>query len=248
MSGHSKWAKIKRKKGANDAKKGAQFSKLIKEITVAARMGRGDPEGNHRLRRAIDTARAGSMPLDNIERAVKKGTGELEGVHYEEITYEGYGPGGVALMIESVTDNKTRTVSDLRNLLSKKGGHLGETGSVGWIFKKQGYLSYSKTGLTEDKIMEVALEAGAADIVDGEEEWEVYCEPQNFDEVRKKIEKAGLKAQDAEISMIPQNTIKLGLADAQKTIDLMDSLDENDDIQKVYSNFDIPPEIMEKIV
>src|SRR3989338_6180039 len=220
MSGHSKWATIKRKKGAADAKRGQMFTKLIKEITVAARAGGGDPGGNPRLRTAIASARASSMPNDNIDRAIKKGTGELEGVNYEEISYEGYGPKGVALMIDSLTDNKNRTVAELRNLLSKRGGNLGESGSVGWMFHKKGFLSFDKKSIPEDKIMEAALEAGAEDITDTEETWDVTCAPTDFEKVKEAL--ASFKPLHAEISMIPQNRVELADAtDAQKMLNLM---------------------------
>jgi len=247
MSGHSKWATIKRKKGAADAKRGAMFTKLIKEITVAARMGGGDPGGNPRLRTAIDKARGSSMPNDNIERAIKKGTGELEGVSYEEMVYEGYGPAGVAVMIESLTDNKNRTVSELRNIFSKGGGNLGESGSVNWMFDKKGLISFDKAGLAEDKIMEAALEAGAEDIKDSEVQWDVLTAPADFDSVKAALDKAGFKPLSAEVSLIPKNTITLNEVDAQKMLKLMDTLEDHDDVQKVSANFDIPADVMEKI-
>ncbi len=247
MSGHSKWATIKRKKGANDAKRGAMFTKFIKEITVAARMGGGDPNGNPRLRTAIDKARSNSMPMDNIERAIKKGTGELEGVSYEEMVYEGYGPSGVAIIIESLTDNKNRTVSEIRNIFSKNGGNMGESGSVAWMFEKKGVISFDKTGLSEEKIMEAALEAGAEDIKDSDVQWDVVTAPNDFDSVKAALEKAGFKPTVSEVSLTPKNTIELGEVDAQKTLKLMDLFEEHDDVQKVTANFDISMEIMEKI-
>ena len=246
MSGHSKWATIKRKKGATDAKRGQMFTKLIKEITVAARAGGGDPNGNPRLRTAIASARASSMPNDNIDRAIKKGTGELEGVNYEEVSYEGYGPKGVALMIDSLTDNKNRTVAEIRNLLSKKGGNLGESGSVAWVFHKKGFLSFDKKSIPEDKIMEAALDAGAEDITDTEETWDVTCAPADFEKVKGALQ--AFKPLHAEISRIPQNTVELTeLSDAQKMLNLMEALEEHDDVQKVYANFDIPAAILEKV-
>ncbi|HBF12217.1 MAG TPA: YebC/PmpR family DNA-binding transcriptional regulator [Deltaproteobacteria bacterium] len=247
MSGHSKWATIKRKKGATDAKRGQLFTKLIKEITVAARMGGDDPNGNPRLRTAIAGARSQSMPNDNIERAIKKGTGELEGVNYEEIMYEGYGPAGVALIIESLTDNKNRTVSEIRNILSKKGGNLGEAGSVSWGFKKKGILSFDKKTISEEKLMETALEAGAEDIKDADDTFDVETDPQHFEKVKEALAKAGLNPTHAEIAMIPENTIKLNLEEATKMLALMEALEDHDDIQKVYANFDIPADVMEKI-
>lgn len=245
MSGHSKWATIKRKKGAADARRGQLFTKLIKELTVAARIGGGDPNGNPRLRSAIATARAGSMPGDNIERAIKKGTGELEGVSYEEVTYEGYGPGGVAIIIESLTDNKNRTVAELRNIFSKRGGNLGESGSVGWMFHKKGLLSFDKKTVTEEKLMEAALEAGAEDIKDSGDTWDVITTPADFEAVRDALK--SFNPIHAEISMIPQNTVELSRPDAEKMLKLMEVIEEHDDVQKVYANFDIPTDIIEQL-
>lgn len=246
MSGHSKWATIKRKKGATDAKRGQLFTKLIKELTIAARMGGGDPDGNPRLRTAIATARSSSMPGDNIERAIKKGTGELEGVHYEEVHYEGYGPAGVALVIEAVTDNKNRTVAELRNLLSKKGGNLGEAGCVNWMFHKKGLITFDKS-VTEEKLMEAAMEAGAEDIRKIDDGWEVLTAPADFETTKEALTKAALKPILSEISMIPQNTIQLSQGDAEKMLKLMEALEDHDDVQKVYANFDISSDVMEHI-
>lgn len=247
MSGHSKWATIKRKKGAADAKRGQLFTKLIKEITVAARMGGGDPNGNPRLRTAILTARGNSMPNDNIDRAIKKGTGELEGVSYEEVTYEGYGPAGVAVLVDSLTDNKNRTVADLRNIFSKRGGNLGETGCVGWMFHKKGLITFDKKAVSEDKLMESGLDAGAEDIRDAGDSWEVLTDPAAFESVREALTKTGLTPLHAELSMVPQNTVELNEADADKVLKLIEALEENDDVQKVHANFDISNEIMEKL-
>ncbi|MBI2338915.1 MAG: YebC/PmpR family DNA-binding transcriptional regulator [Deltaproteobacteria bacterium] len=248
MSGHSKWATIKRKKGAADAKRGQLFTKLIKEITVAARAGGGDPSGNPRLRTAIAIAKAGSMPGDNIERAIKKGTGELEGVNYEEVTYEGYGPAGVAMLVTSLTDNKNRTVAEIRNLFSKNGGNMGESGSVGWMFEKKGVLNFDKKTVIEDKLMEAALDAGAEDIQDAEDSWDVVTSPADFEKVKEALEKAAFKPLSAEISMIPKNTIRIEAEDtAAKMLRLMEALEEHDDVQKVYANFDIPAQILEKL-
>ena len=244
MSGHSKWSTIKRKKGAADAKRGQLFTKIIKEITVAARMGGGDPGGNPRLRLAIEKAREGRMPGDNIERAIKRGTGELEGVNYEEITYEGYGPSGVALMISSLTDNKTRTVAEIRNIFTKKGGNLGETGSVGWIFDKKGVITFEKQQVSEDMLMEIGLNAGAEDIKDNGDSWDVITEPASFETVKQALEKENLIPVASEISMIPKTTVSLGKEDAEKMLKLMEALEEHDDIQNVYANFDIPEDIM----
>lgn len=248
MSGHSKWATIKRKKGAADAKRGQLFTKLIKEITVAARMGGGDVHGNPRLRTAITTAKANSMPGDNIDRAIKKGTGELEGVTYEEVTYEGYAPSGVAVILQSLTDNKNRTVAEIRNIFSKHGGNMGEAGSVGWMFDKKGLINFDKKTTTEEKLMEAALEAGAEDIRDAEVTWDVITTPADFEKVREALEKAGFKASMAELTLIPKNTIQITDAnEAQKVLKLMDLLEEHDDVQKTYANFDIPAEILEKL-
>lgn len=247
MSGHSKWATIKRKKGAADAKRGQVFTKLIKAITVAARMGGGDPNGNPRLRKAVDDAKAQSMPMDNIQRAIKKGTGELEGVTYEEILYEAYGPAGVAILIEVLTDNKNRTVAEIRHVLGKNGGNMGESGSVGWIFQKKGLLTFDGSKVSEDRLMEVALEAGAEDVKSVDGSFEVVCEPNDFDGVKTALEKASLTPTSAEVTMVPQNTIPLGEADAEKMLRLMEALEDHDDVQKVYSNFDIPDSIMEKM-
>jgi len=247
MSGHSKWATIKRKKGAADAKRGQVFTKLIKAITVAAKMGGGDAGGNPRLRKAIDDAKAQSMPMDNIQRAIKKGTGELEGVHYEDIIYEAYGPAGVAIMIESLTDNKNRTVSELRNILGKSGGNMGESGSVGWVFEKKGVFYFDKAKYTEDQLMEVALDAGADDVQVGENDIQISCDPASFDGVKAALEKAKLSPTSSEVGMIPKNYVKLGGDDAAKMLRLMDALEEHDDVQKVYANFDIPDDVMENL-
>lgn len=247
MSGHSKWSTIKRKKGAADAKRGQLFTKLIREITVAARTGGGDASGNPRLRSALATARANSLPGDNIQKAIKRGTGELEGVHYEEATYEGYGPAGVAMLVQSLTDNKTRTVADLRNIFSKKGGNLGESGCVGWMFEKKGLITIDKKQISEEQLMEKALEAGADDVQDGDDTWEVYTTAADFDRVKETLEKQNLKPVQAEIAMIPKNTVKVGEVDAQKILHLMEALEDNDDVQKVFANFDIPEEILAKL-
>src|SRR5215203_5820083 len=207
MSGHSKWHSIKHKKGALDAKRGKLFTKFIKEITVAARSGGGDPEGNARLRKAILDAKAGNMPNDTIERAIRRGTGEEEGVNYEEITYEGYGPSGVALLIESMTDNRNRTVAEIRHIFSKNGGNLGESGSVGWMFDKKGYIVVDKTAKSEEELFELTIEAGADDLRDDVDNFEIFTAPENFDAVNEAVKTAGIEPQAAEISMIPQNYI-----------------------------------------
>ena len=247
MSGHSKWATIKRKKGAEDARRGNIFTKLIREISVAAKNGGGDPAINPRLRTAVDKARAANMPQDNVIRAIKKGTGELEGATYEEHTYEGYGPGGVALMFSVLTDNKNRTISEIRNLLTKNGGNMGEAGCVSWVFSKKGVLRFDKKQTSEDQLMEVALEAGAEDMKGEEDTFDVLTDPSNFESVKKALDAKGLKPIEAEVTMIPQNEIRLVGPDAEKMLKLMEALEDHDDVQNVYANFDIPKEEMEKI-
>jgi len=244
MSGHSKWSTIKHKKGAADAKRGKIFTKLIKEITVAARMGGGDPEANPRLRKAINDAKAQNMPKDNLERAIKKGTGDLEGVEYEELTYEGYGPGGVAVLVECLTDNKNRTVADVRYIFSKSGGNIGTDGCVSWMFDKKGLISVDKESADEDTLMEIALEAGAEDVKDEGDCFEVITDPADFDTVKEAIEAASIKYQVAEVTMIPQTQTRVEGKDAEQMIKFMDAMDDCDDIQKFYSNAEIPDEIM----
>jgi YebC/PmpR family DNA-binding regulatory protein len=246
MSGHSKWHTIKHKKGALDAKRGKIFTKLIKEITVAARTGgSGDVDANARLRKAVTDAKAQNMPNDTIDRAIKRGTGELEGVNYEEITYEGYGIGGVAVLVETMTDNRNRTVAELRHLFSKNGGNLGEAGSVAWIFDKKGYIVVDKEAKPEDELFELVIEAGADDLQDEGDVFEIYTAPENFDAVLDAVKAAGIEPQVAEISMVPQNHIKLEGADAQKMLKLYEAIDDNDDVQKVHANFDIDESEME---
>jgi YebC/PmpR family DNA-binding regulatory protein len=248
MSGHSKWSTIKRKKGAIDSARGKVFTKLIKEITLAARLGGGDIEGNARLRSAVLAAKEENMPKDNIERAIKKGTGELAGgAAYEETTYEGYGPGGVAVLIDVMTDNKNRTVAEIRHILSKHGGNLGENGCVGWMFDKKGSIVFEKRAVAEDELMEVALEAGAEDVRDQENEWEVITDPTAFDAVKKVIDLKGWKYLEAQVGKIPQNTVKLEANKAEQMLKLMEKLEDNDDVQNVYANFDIPDDVMEKL-
>ncbi len=249
MSGHSKWSTIKRKKGAIDSARGKLFTKLIKEITLAARLGGGDIEGNARLRTAVLAAKEVNMPKDNIERAIKKGTGELDGgAAYEEVTYEGYGPGGVAVIVEVMTDNKNRTVAEIRHILSKHGGNLGENGCVAWMFDKKGSIVLDKKTVSEDELMEVALEAGADDVRDQESEWEVITDPLAFEGVRKAIESKGWKSLEAKVGLIPQNTVKIEVpTKAEQMLRLMEKLEDNDDVQNVYANFDISDEVMEKI-
>ncbi len=239
MSGHSKWASIKHKKGALDAKRGKLFTKFIKEITVAARSGGGDPDGNARLRKAIADAKAGNMSNETIERATRRGTGEEAGVHYDEITYEGYGPGGVALLIESMTDNRNRTVAEIRHLLAKNGGNLGEAGSVGWMFKKKGYIVVDKAAKPEDELFELAIEAGADDLRDDEDNFEIITSPDNFESVLSAVKSAGIVPQVAEVEMMPQTYIKLEGQEARQMLKLMEALEDHDDVQKVSANFDI---------
>src|SRR6266513_4849117 len=245
MSGHSKWHSIKHKKGALDAKRGKLFTKFIKEITVAARSGGGDPDGNARLRKAILDAKAGNMPNDTIERAVRRGTGEEEGVNYEEITYEGYGPGGVALLIESVTDNRTRTVAEIRHIFSKNGGNLGEAGSVAWMFQKKGFIIVDKSAGDEEKMMELALEAGAEDVAGDQETWEVITSPEDFNAVLDAVRAAGIEPLSSDVSMRPTNSVQVTGATAQQVLRLMEALEDNEDVSNVSANFDIPAEEME---
>lgn len=248
MSGHSKWSTIKRKKGAVDAKRGAMFTRLIKEITMAAREGGGDPEGNPRLRSAIVTAKAENMPKDNIERAIKKGTGEIEGVVYDEITYEGYGPGGVAILVNSMTDNKNRTVAEIRYFFSKSGGNLGETGCVSWMFSKKGSMIVDANSVDEEKLMELALEAGAEDVIAEENEFQVLTAPDDFTSVKETLEAEGITFVQAEVSMIPTTTIEITDEKvARQLLKLMERLEEFEDVQSVSSNFDISDELMEQI-
>ncbi len=247
MSGHNKWSTIKHKKGAADAKRGKLFSKIIKEITIAARMGGGDPEGNPRLRTALALAKGGNMPKENVERAIKRGTGEMEGVNYEEITYEGYGPGGAAVLVEAVTDNKNRTVAEVRHIFDKYNGNLGETGCVGWIFEKKGVIELPIQNLTEDDVMELALEAGAQDVIVDADMFEITTEPADFETVRKAVEDKGWKIESSEVTMIPQNSVKLDGKKAEQMLKMMDALDDNDDLQRVFANFDISDEEMERI-
>ncbi|MBN1847383.1 MAG: YebC/PmpR family DNA-binding transcriptional regulator [Deltaproteobacteria bacterium] len=247
MSGHSKWSSIKHKKGAADAKRGKIFTKLIKEITVAARMGGGDPDGNPRLRSAIQAARSENMPKDNIERAIKKGTGELEGTSYEEANYEGYGPGGVAILIDCLTDNKKRTVAEIKYILDRHGGNLGEPGCVAWIFEKKGSIIFERDQVDEEKLLNTALEAGAEDVKEEETEFEVVMNPTDFETVKKAFDEQGLTYSVAEIDMIPKNTVKLEGRKAEQMLSLMENLEDNDDVNHVYANFDISDEVMEAI-
>lgn len=247
MSGHSKWSQIKHKKSKEDAKRGRIFTKLIREIIVAARMGGGNPEANARLRAAIAAAKAVNMPKENIERAIKKGTGELEGEVLEEYVLEGYGPGGVAVMVRGTTDNRNRTIAELRRIFSKHGGSLGETGCVSWLFERKGVFVFSKKDVDEDRLFEKALEFGADDIKDMEEDgtFEVYTDPLRFEEIKRKFDEEGIKYTFCEISMIPQTTVRLEGKEAEQMIKLMNALEECDDIQDVYANFNIASDVLE---
>ncbi|HFQ81665.1 MAG TPA: YebC/PmpR family DNA-binding transcriptional regulator [Desulfobacterales bacterium] len=248
MSGHSKWSTIKRKKGAADAKRGKIFTRLIKEITVAARMGGGDPDGNPRLRSAIAAAKSENMPKDNIERGIKKGTGDLEGAMYEEIIYEGYAPGGVAVLVECLTDNKNRTVADVRYCFSKNGGNMAESGCVSFLFDQKGMIQVESSSTTEDELMDLALEAGADDVVEDGEVFQVLTEPGDFNDVREALEKSGVKIVEASITMLPQTSVDITEEKvAARIIRLMDALEDNEDVQNVYANFDIDDAIMESL-
>jgi YebC/PmpR family DNA-binding regulatory protein len=248
MSGHSKWSTIKHKKKAADAKRGKIFTKLIKEITVAARMGgSGDPDANPRLRSAILAAKAENMPKENMERAIKKGTGELEGVNYEESVYEGYGPGGAAVLVESLTDNKNRAVADIRHIFSKNGGNLGENGCVAWMFEKKGYINVEKSVVDEEQLMEVALDAGAEDVREDGEAFEVISAPEDFEPVKTAIEENEIPFEVAEVTMLPQSTSNLEGKEAEQMVRLMEMLDDCEDVQKVYTNADIPEEVLNNV-
>ncbi|MFH2036693.1 MAG: YebC/PmpR family DNA-binding transcriptional regulator [Candidatus Zixiibacteriota bacterium] len=247
MSGHSKWATIKRKKGKADAERGRMFTRLIKEITVAARNG-GDPDSNPRLRTAIAIAKGANMPADNIKKAIQKGTGELPGVTYEEITYEGYGPAGVAVFLECLTDNKNRTVAEVRHLFSKYNGNLGENGCVAWMFDKQGIITVESTVSDEETLMEIALEAGASDMKLEGDVYEIITAPNDLEIVRSAIEEKSIPMTSAETAMVPQNTIKLNEKQAESMLKLYEALEENDDVQNVYANFDIDEKTMNKIL
>jgi YebC/PmpR family DNA-binding regulatory protein len=246
MSGHSKWKTNKAKKMAQDAKKGAMYTKIIKEITVAAREGGGNPETNPRLRTAITRAREINMPSDNIKTAIKRGTGELPGVSYETVIYEAYGPAGIAILIEALTDNKNRTTAELRNILSKKGGNMAGSGSVSWMFTKKGYILIDKSQAREEELMSIVLDAGAEDFKSSEKSYEVFTSIQDFEKVKQALQEKGIKWFDAELTMIPSSTIRLVGNDAKQVLALMDFLEDHDDVQNVYANFDIPDEILEE--
>lgn len=249
MAGHSRWANIKHKKAREDARRGKVFTKLLREVTVSARLGGGDPTSNPRLRTAIEKARDGNVPGENIERAIKKGTGELEGTHYDEYFYEGYGPGGVAVLVAVMTDNRNRTVSDVRRVFSKCGGRLGESGSVAWMFDKKGMFTFDMVSISEDRLVEAALEAGAEDVVTNQEDrlYEVYTNPADFHKVKDAFDKKGLKYTLGEVGMVPKTTVRVEGGVAQQVLRLMEELEELDDVQEVYANFDIPAQEMEKV-
>ena len=247
MSGHSKWSTIKRKKGALDAKRGKIFTKLIKEITVAARLGGGDPDGNPRLRTAIQAGKSANMPQDNVTRAIAKGTGDIEGVSYEEISYEAYGPGGVALIIRTLTDNRNRTGSEVRNLITKHGGNLAEPNAVSWIFEMKGFFLIPIEAIEEEALMDLILEAGAEDMETIEDHFEVQTAPESFEELRAALEKKQIPTEAAEVTLIPKTTVKLEGRGAEQMIRLMEILEDHDDVQNVYANFDISEEEMTKV-
>ncbi len=244
MAGHSKWAQIKRKKAVTDARRGQLFSRLLKEITVSARLGGGDPGGNPRLRAAIQDAKTSNVPNDNIDRAIKRGTGELEGVTLEEVVYEGYGPGGAAVLIEAVTDNKNRTVAEIRHLFSKHGGNLGENGCVAWMFEKRGYLAIPREALAEEQFMNLAIELEADDISIEDETFEIYTSPESFAAVRDELEERGVPLVSQEIAMLPQSYVELDGRQAAQTLRLMEALEEQDDVQSVWANFDIDADVL----
>jgi len=244
MSGHSKWSTIKRKKGKADAARGKVFSKLIKEITISAREGGGDPEANSRLRTAIATAKAANMPAQNIDKAIKRGTGELPGVSIEEISYEGYGPGGVAMLVDCVTDNRNRTTADLRRAFSKHGGNMGSAGCVAWIFSPKGVILVDRSRADEDTILSIALDAGAEDVRTDQNTYEILTELSSFEGVKKALESKGIGYSSAERTKVPQTTVKLSGKQAEQMLKLMESIEELDDVQDVYANFDIPEEVM----
>ncbi|HEX9982243.1 MAG TPA: YebC/PmpR family DNA-binding transcriptional regulator [Thermoanaerobaculia bacterium] len=246
MSGHSKWSTIKHKKGAADAKRGKVFTRIIKEMTIAARLGGGDPDGNPRLRAAVAEAKANNMPKDNMDRAIKRGTGEIEGAMYEEVTYEGYGPSGVAIMVEALTDNGNRTTPEIRRIFEKNGGNLGTPGSVRFQFEKKGYFAVEKSAVAEDKLMEIALEAGADDLqTEDADAYEIYTTPDNFEAVRQALEAAKIPTVEAKLGMIPSIYVATDESAAKQVMRLLEMLDDHDDVQNVWSNFDIPAEMME---
>jgi len=247
MSGHSKWATIKHKKGALDAKRGKIFTRLIKEITMAAKSGGGDPDSNPRLRGAVAAAKAENMPQDNIKRAIQRGTGELPGATYEEITFEGYGPGGVAVLVDVTTDNRNRTVSEIRHVFGKNGGNLGEAGSVAWMFSKKGEIIVPKSATKEDDLMNIVLENGGEDLNDAQDNWEIITPPSAYEAVLEAIKKANLEVIHSQVGMVPQNYIKLEGAAANQMIRLLEAIEDQDDVQNFYSNFDVDQKQLEEV-
>ncbi len=247
MAGHSKWANIKHRKGRQDAKRGQMFTKATKELMLAAKLGGGDPMMNSRLRMAIDAAKNMNMPKDKIDTAIKKGTGEITSGSIEEVVYEGYGPGGVAVLVEGVTDNKNRTVAEIRKIFSKAGGNLGESGCVGWMFQSYGVLTFEKDKYDEDQLLEVGLEAGVDDVIDDGDAWEVRTAPEDYLAVKEAFEQAGIEIENTEVAKIPQTYVELDVETAEKALKLYDQLDEHDDVQKVHANFEIPDELLAKM-
>jgi len=246
MSGHSKWASIKHKKAAQDAKRGKIFTKIIRELSVAARIGGGDPDANPRLRKAVSDAKGVNMPADNIKRAIMKGTGELEGVTYDEITYEGYGPGGVAILLEVLTDNRNRTVSELRHIFSRNGGNIGESGCVAWMFNRKGYLVVERSQTSEDNLLDIILDAGAEDLREDGSNYEIFTPPDKYEDVVEALESANIEIAASNLGQIPQNYVKLEGKQAQQLLRLMEELEDHDDVQNVWANFDIDEEEIAK--
>jgi YebC/PmpR family DNA-binding regulatory protein len=247
MSGHSKWKTNKGKKGVADAKRGATFTKIIKELTVVARDGGGNPDSNPRLRAIMQKAKEANMPSDNVKMAIKRGTGELPGVVYEAVMYEAYGPGGVAILIDSLTDNKNRSTAELRNIVSKRGGNMAGAGSVSWMFTQKGYISVSKEAIKEDELMNIVLDAGAEDMKHEDNMYEIYTSVQDLEKVKQALQDKGIKWEDAELTMIPSSTVKVTGGEAKQVLALVEALEDHDDVQQVYANFDIPDEIMNEV-
>jgi YebC/PmpR family DNA-binding regulatory protein len=247
MSGHSRWSQIKRKKGKTDVQRGKLFSKILREITVAARNGGGDPKGNLRLKAAIESAKGANMPADNVKRAIQKGTGELPGEQYEEVTYEGYAPGGVAVLLRVLTDNKNRTGPELRHIFERNGGHMGTAGCVAWMFERRGLIQADATRIREDELLEKALDAGAADVRQVEKSFEIATAPDEMEEVRQRLERAGVPVIEAQVDMVPQSTVRVEGKDAAAVLRLIEAIEEQDDVQSVYSNYDIADEVIEAI-
>jgi len=247
MSGHSKWPSIKHKKGAAHAKRGRLFTKLIREITVAAKSGGGNPDTNPGLRTAISRAQTANMPKDNIEKAIKKGTGELPGVTYESCSFEGYGPGGVAIMVETLTDNKNRSSAEIRNIFAKRGANMAGAGGVAWLFTAKGYILIDKSVISEDELFSICIDAGAEDIKVSEKNFEVFSDPKDFESVKAALDAKNIKAETAELTQVPNSTIKIGGPEAKQLLALIEALEDHDDVQKVYANFDIPDEVLEKM-